>query len=44
LLYFFEHFALDSDRRELTGITHYETSRFRDALRQAIPWLREVWK
>ena len=28
----------------LTGITHYETSRFRDALRQAIPWLREVWK
>ena len=29
---------------QLTGITHYETSRFRDALRQAIPWLREVWK
>lgn len=28
----------------LTGITHYETSRFRDALRQAIPWLREIWK
>lgn len=28
----------------LTGITHYETSRFRDALRQAIPWLRDVWK
>jgi len=28
----------------LTGITHYETSRFRDALRQAVPWLREVWK
>jgi len=28
----------------LTGITHYETYRFRDALRQAIPWLREVWK
>jgi predicted peptidase len=28
----------------LTGITHYETFRFRDALRQAIPWLREVWK
>ena len=28
----------------LSGITHYETSRFRDALRQAIPWLREVWK
>ncbi len=28
----------------LTGITHYETYRFRDALRQAIPWLQEVWK
>ena len=28
----------------LTGITHFETYRFRDALRQAIPWLREVWK
>ena len=28
----------------LTGITHYQTSRFRDALRQAVPWLQEVWK
>jgi predicted peptidase len=28
----------------LTGITHYETQRFREALRQAVPWLREVWK
>jgi predicted peptidase len=28
----------------LTGIKHYETYRFRDALRQAVPWLREVWK
>lgn len=28
----------------LTGITHFETSRFRDGLRQAVPWLREVWK
>jgi predicted peptidase len=28
----------------VTGITHYEIYRFRDALRQAIPWLREVWK
>ena len=27
----------------LTGITHYETSRFQGALRQAVPWLREVW-
>jgi predicted peptidase len=28
----------------LTGITHYETDRFQPALRQAVPWLREVWK
>jgi predicted peptidase len=28
----------------LTGVTHYETHRFGDALRQAVPWLREVWK
>jgi predicted peptidase len=28
----------------LTGITHYQTSRFREALRKAVPWLREVWK
>ena len=28
----------------LAGITHYETYRFRDALRQGVPWLREVWK
>jgi predicted peptidase len=28
----------------LTGISHYETFRFREALRQAVPWLREAWK
>ena len=28
----------------LSDITHYEISRFRDALRQAVPWLREIWK
>jgi predicted peptidase len=28
----------------LAGITHYQTYRFGDALRQAVPWLREVWK
>ena len=28
----------------LTGVTHFETYRFRDALRQAVPWLREIWK
>jgi predicted peptidase len=28
----------------LTGITHYQTNRFRSALQQAVPWLRQVWK
>lgn len=28
----------------LSGITHYQTNRFTGALRQAVPWLREVWK
>ncbi len=28
----------------LSGITHYETDRFQGPLKQAVPWLREVWK
>jgi predicted peptidase len=28
----------------LQGITHYQMDRFQGALRQAVPWLREVWK
>jgi predicted peptidase len=28
----------------LTGIAHYEAGRFREPLRQAIPWLQQVWK
>jgi predicted peptidase len=28
----------------LTGISHYETDRFIDALREAVPWLRDIWK
>ena len=28
----------------LTGITHFETYRFVDGLRQAVPWLRQIWK
>jgi predicted peptidase len=27
----------------LTGIAHYEAGRFREPLREAIPWLQEVW-
>jgi predicted peptidase len=27
-----------------TGVTHYETSRFQEALRQSVSWLQEVWK
>jgi predicted peptidase len=28
----------------LAGVTHYQTYRFVSGLRQAVPWLREVWK
>jgi len=28
----------------LTGITHFETHRFVGGLRQAVPWLREIWR
>jgi predicted peptidase len=28
----------------LTGISHYETNRFVDGLRKAVPWLKEIWK
>ncbi len=28
----------------LTGISHYQTYRFQDAVRLAVPWLREIWK
>jgi predicted peptidase len=28
----------------LSGITHYETNRFQGALKQAIPWIQEIWK
>lgn len=28
----------------LTGISHYETSRFADGLRRAVPWLRQIWQ
>ena len=27
----------------LQGVTHYETARFADALKRAVPWLRETW-
>jgi len=28
----------------LTGIAHFETYRFVDGLRQAVPWIQQVWK
>ena len=28
----------------VNGIQHYETYRFVDALRQAVPWVKEIWK
>jgi predicted peptidase len=28
----------------LTGVAHYDVGRFREPLRQAVPWLQAVWK
>jgi len=28
----------------LSGITHFQTYRFVDGLRQGVPWLKEIWK
>ena len=28
----------------LTGITHYETSRYVEGLRRAVPWVKDLWK
>jgi hypothetical protein len=28
----------------VTGITHYETYRFVESLRRAVPWLRSTWR
>jgi len=28
----------------LSGIQHFETNKFVDGLRQAVPWIRNVWK
>ena len=28
----------------LTGITHYQTNRFVDGLRRAVPWLKQTWE
>ena len=29
---------------ELSGIQHHQTYRYVDALRRAVPWLKEIWK
>jgi predicted peptidase len=29
---------------ELKGISHYETTRFTDGLKRAVPWLKDLWK
>jgi predicted peptidase len=36
--------GLDAQIVVLTGISHYETNRFVDGLRQAVPWIQQVWK
>ncbi|HYR88226.1 MAG TPA: alpha/beta fold hydrolase [Terriglobia bacterium] len=36
--------GLRADFIALTGISHYETNRFVDGLRRAVPWIKETWK
>ena len=36
--------GVDATLIALSGISHYETHRFQDALQQAVPWLREIWE
>jgi len=36
--------GLRADFIALSGISHYETYRFVDGLRRAVPWIKETWK
>jgi predicted peptidase len=35
--------GVKADMIVVTGITHYETHRFVEPLRKAVPWIREIW-
>jgi predicted peptidase len=36
--------GINAELITLSGITHFQTYRFVDGLRRAVPWLEEVWK
>jgi predicted peptidase len=36
--------GVDATLIAVDNITHYQTNRFQDALRQAVPWLQERWR
>src|SRR5262245_17185173 len=37
-------FGVHAQLITLSGITHFQTYRFVDGLKRAVPWLKEVWK
>jgi predicted peptidase len=36
--------GINAELVALQGITHFQTYRFVDGLRKAVPWLKEIWK
>jgi dipeptidyl aminopeptidase/acylaminoacyl peptidase len=36
--------GINAELIALNGITHFQTYRFVDGLRKAVPWLKQVWK
>jgi predicted peptidase len=39
-----EKFGVHAQLITLSGITHFQTYRFVDGLKRAVPWLKDVWK
>jgi predicted peptidase len=39
-----QNMGVDATLIALDGITHYQTNRFQPALRDAVPWLGEIWQ
>jgi len=39
-----EKFGVHAELITLTGITHFQTYRFVDGMKRAVPWLRDIWK
>jgi len=39
-----EQFGIHAQLITLSGITHFQTYRFVDGLKRAVPWLKDLWK